>query len=274
VVNRIFERLEERLEPVVQPKPFVAGGPDTPPRVVSTPVPVIKQRTIIKYLVSLKKGEDGTITRGTHRESGAQPTSLGETLGADGPDTPPREVSTPRGHSPERVDCGGAGETYRSSTRPTGNEQPSGPSDTEGTSDDINIYRESGAQPTPLEETLGATGPNTQPRDVLTPQGHGPERFVWRVDLRDNTYKYERLMEPEGPAEHTRGKNPDTPFRTPITQDLKHIRLMTRWSDELLGGRWGLDQGSSALREDTRWRGQDDSPVSHNNVWDRVVALV
>jgi len=53
-------------------------------------------------------------------------------------------------------------------------------------------------QPTPLGETFGSAGPDTQPGDVSTPQGHGPERFDWRVDLRENTYKYERLMEPGG----------------------------------------------------------------------------
>jgi len=195
MVNRTLERHEERLAPVVQPKPFVAGGPYTQPRVVPTPVTAIKQGTIIKYLV--KKSDDGTITRGTHRESRAQPTPPGEALASDGPET--------------------------------------------------------------------------QPRDVSTPHGHGPERFDWRVDQRDNTYKYEKLLEPEGPAEHTRGKDPDMPFSTPVTQDLQHIRLLTRWSDKLLGSRWGLDKGSSALREDTRFQGQADSPVSHNNFWDRAV---
>jgi len=114
-VNRTLERLEQRLAPVVPPTPFVADGLDTQPRDISMPQghgpervdwgvaceadkwstrptvneqpnrpsatvttisdPNIKQGTIIRYLS--KKGKDGTITRGTHRESGAQPTPLG-----------------------------------------------------------------------------------------------------------------------------------------------------------------------------------------------------
>jgi len=73
--------------------------------------------------------------------------------------------------------------------------------------------RESRAQPTPLGEEAGANGLDAQPRrDVSTPQGDNPTRFDWRVDLRDNTYKYERLVEPVGSAEQARGR--DTPFRT------------------------------------------------------------
>jgi len=104
-VNRTLKRLEELLAPVVQPRKVGAEWPNTPPRVVSTSAIVIKQGTIIKYLV--KRGEDQTISRETHRESGVQSTSPGEALGSDGPDTPPRDVSTPGGHSPERVDWGG-----------------------------------------------------------------------------------------------------------------------------------------------------------------------
>jgi len=200
--------------------------------------------------------KDLTIIIRTHRESGAQPTPLGETLGADGPDT---DVSTPRGHSPERVDWGGIGKTDGSSTRSTVNEQPSGPSVTAGTSDDSAMHREPGAQPTPLEETLGATGPDTQPGDVSTPHGHGPERFDWRVDLRDNIYKYESLREPEGPAEKTRGRDAATPYGAPIDQDPKHGRPPMRWLDELLGSGWGLGMGHQTPRED----------VSHHNFWDR-----
>jgi len=89
----------------------IANGPDTQPRVVPTPVTVIKQGTIIRYLV--RKSENGT-----YREPGAQPMPLREALGYDGPDTPPRNVPTPPGHSPERVDWRGTGELYRLPTRP------------------------------------------------------------------------------------------------------------------------------------------------------------
>jgi len=51
MVNRTLERLDERLAPAVQPKPLVAAGPSTPPRVVSTPRTTNLQGTIIKYLV-------------------------------------------------------------------------------------------------------------------------------------------------------------------------------------------------------------------------------
>jgi len=118
----------------------------------------------MRYL--LKKGKDGTIIRGTHKESGAPPTPCGKTLVADGPDTQPIDVSTLRGHSPERVDWGVACEADRSSAWPTINEQPSGPSVTESTINDVDIPRESGAQITPLRDTFGTAGPNTQPGDV------------------------------------------------------------------------------------------------------------
>jgi len=139
------------------------------PTVLPTPVTGIQPGTIIKYLV--KKSEDLAISRGTHRVPRAQPTLLEQALGATGPNSQPSEVSTPRGHSPERVDWGGTGELYRSPTRPAMNEQPSGPSDLEDTSDDDDINRESGAQPTPPDETLGATGPDTPPVDALMLQG-------------------------------------------------------------------------------------------------------
>jgi len=83
---------------------------------------------------------------------------------------------------------------------------------TEGTIDDVDIHRKSGAQPTLLGVMLGATGPDTQPGNVSTPHGHGPERLYWRVDLRDNTYKYERCRDPEGRAEHARGETQIRPL--------------------------------------------------------------
>jgi len=90
-----------------------------------------------------------------------------------------------------QVDWGAASEADESSTRPTENEQPSEPSMT----DDAYRYQESRAQPTPPGETPDDKGPSTQPSEVPTPQGDHPERFDWRVDLKDNAYKYERLVE-------------------------------------------------------------------------------
>jgi len=262
VIERTLKKLDERLGPVVQPKPFAVRGPDTQPRVVPTPVTVTRQGTIIIYLV--RKSENGT-----YREPRAQQTPPREALGSDGPDTPPRNVPTPGGHSPEKVDWGGTGELYRSPTRPTMNDKPSGPSDTEDTSDDDNINRESGAQPTPPDGTFSATGPDTPPADVLTLQGPVPERFDWPVDLRDNTYNYERLVETGGSAEHAGGR--DTPFRTEPAALPPLPPISSRWSDELIGGRGALDRGRPATMEDTLYLGPADSPVSHNNVWDQAV---
>jgi len=75
---------------------------------------------------------------------------------------------------------------------------------------------------------------------------------------------------PVGPDEQT-GRR-DTPFRTTATLNLQPVRILTRWSDKPLGSGGGLDKGSQAVREDTRFRGQADSPISHNNIWDRAVA--
>jgi len=73
----------------------------------------------------------------TYRESGAQPTSPEESRQSDEPDTPPSEVATPRGESPEmvdweaglndyQVDWGGADEADTSPTWPRETKQPSG----------------------------------------------------------------------------------------------------------------------------------------------------
>jgi len=59
-------------------------------------------------------------------------------------------------------------------------------------------------------------------------------------------------MEPRGSVDHPWGTDPDAPFGAPSIQDLKHVRIPTRWSDELLGDRWGLDTGGQAPKEDTR----------------------
>jgi len=260
--NRILERLEQRLARVVSPLPH--------PRAVPTPITIAKQGTIIRYLV--RKSDS------TYRESGAQPTPQSTpprvALGPVGSETPPSEVATPRGQSPEmvdwrgaldgcQVDWGAASETDESSTRPTENEQTSDTSVT----DDADRYRESRAQPTPLGETPDANGPDAQLRGASPPHGDQPERFDWRVDLRDSTYKYDRLVEPVGPAEQRVGR--DTPFITTATLNLQPIRLLRCWSDETLGSRGGHDKESQAPRESTPWRGQTDSPVSHHNSWDR-----
>jgi len=191
-VNRILERLEGRLAPVEQPElcvetPVGARGANTNPKVVPMPVTSITQETIIKYLV--RSGNDGTSPRRTNSESGKQPKSPGETLRFDEPDTPPSDVATPRGSSPERVDwkgalsgCqvdwGAAGEADESLKRRTENQQPSGPSVT----NNADRYRESRAQPSPLEETPSIKGPDAQPSDDLAPQGDytiTDEGFDW-----------------------------------------------------------------------------------------------
>jgi len=164
-VQRTLDRLNKRLGPVGQPKPWAVDRPDTQPRVVPTPVTVNKQGTIIRYLV--RKSENGT-----YRKEGAQPMPPREAHAPDGPDTPPSEVATSRGQSPEtvdwgvalngcQVDWGAASEMEESPTRPTENEQPSNPS----APDDADSHRESRAQPTPLAETPGANGPGTKGSD-------------------------------------------------------------------------------------------------------------
>jgi len=225
----------------------------------------IEQGTIIRYLV--RKSEDGT-----YRKPGAQPppqsTPPRLALGYDGPDTPPSEVFMPRGQSPKLVDWRGALEGCQVDwgtasvadgcpTRPTENEQPSDPA----AKDNIDT------QSTHLSETPDANGPDAQPRDVPTPQRDHPERLDWRVDLADNAYKYERLVEQGGSAEQTTEGN--TSFRTTATLNLQPIKLLTRWLDELPGSGGGFDRESSATWEHTRCLGSTDSPVSHHNSWNR-----
>jgi len=138
-VTRTLERLEQRLVPVVQPMSIVAHT---------------------------------HVGSETEREQHPAPVLRPTPAVADGPGEQPSDVPNPNGHGPERVDWGVACESDRSPTPLTVNEQPSGPSVTEST-----IYREAGAQITPLGETFGAAGSDTQPGDVATPQGHGPEKF-------------------------------------------------------------------------------------------------
>jgi len=116
---------------------------------------------------------------------------------------------------------------------------------------------------------LGATEPDTLPANASTLQRPVPRRFDWQVNLRDNTYNYERLVETGGSVEHAGGRN--TSFKTTATLNLQPIRLLTRWSEELLGGRGGIDRGRPATREDTLYLGPADSPLSHNSVRDRAV---
>jgi len=316
VVKRTLKRLDESLGPVGQPKPLAARGFDTQPRVVTaTPVAVTRQGTIIKYIGYKIKSDDGTTHRGTHKSQETQPTPPREALESDGPDIPPNNVATPRGHSPERVDWGdalngckvdwgAAGEAQESLTRPTENKQPNGPSVTynadkyrksrvqptppeeeafaangrveqpSGSSATASTttmltHTESQEQPTPPGETPGADGPNAQHSNVLAPHGDYSEGFDWRVDLRDNTYKYERLGGPVGSPEQAGGR--DTPFRTTATLNLQSIRLLRRWSDEPLSNRGGFYRESPATREDRRYLGPADSPVSHTNLWEWAV---
>jgi len=199
MVNRTLERLDERLATPRQRKLPGAEGPSTSPRVVPTPGAATKHGTIIKYLVH-QYPRAADIDKGAPREPRQQPTPPGEVLGPEGPGTPPREVATPRGNSPEmvdwraalhgcQIDWGSASETEESPTRPMEDEQPSSSLVTE----DADRYRESRAQPTPLESTPDATGLDAQPRDAPTPQGDYSAKFDWRVDLKDSTYKYDRL---------------------------------------------------------------------------------
>jgi len=63
-----------------------------------------------------------------------------------------------------------------------------------------------------------------QPSDVL--QG-AAGRHNWRADLTDNTYRYDKLVEPPGPDVRDR---PATP-----TVNLQPIRALTYWIDEIHG---------------------------------------
>jgi len=45
--------------------------------------------------------------------------------------------------------------------------------------------------------------PDAQPRDDPTHQGEYLAELDWRVDLKDNMYRYNRLVQPVGHAEET-----------------------------------------------------------------------
>jgi len=48
----------------------------------------------------------------------------------------------------------------------------------------------------PREAKSNSQGPNEQPRDVTVLQRNNAAKFDWRVDLKDNHYRYDRLVEP------------------------------------------------------------------------------
>jgi len=113
----------------------------------------------------------------------------------------------------------------------------------------------------PREAKSDTQGPNEQLRDVTLLQGDNTAMFDWRVDLQDNNYKYDRLVEPVGHTEQRGGRR--TPHSTTATLNLQPIRLLRCWSDD------GIDRPSQTPRESTPWRGKTDSPVSHHNLWNR-----
>jgi len=114
-------------------------------------------------------------------------------------------------------------------------------------------------------EERGATsdtrGFNEQPSDVTLLQGDHTARFDGRVNLKDNNYKYDRLVEPVGHTEEKGGI--PTSHKTTATLNLQPIRLLQCWSDD------AIDRPSHTPRESTPWQGHTDSPVSHHNLWDR-----
>jgi len=128
-------------------------------------------------------------------------------------------------------------------------------------------HRESGVQPTPLGEATGTLGPDEWPSNVTLLQGDHTARFDWRVDLRNNTYIYNRLVEPVGPTDQRVGS--EMAVKTTAFLNLQPIRLLRCWLDETIGSGGGHDRRSHAPREGTPWQGQTDSPVSHPNLWDR-----
>jgi len=113
----------------------------------------------------------------------------------------------------------------------------------------------------PRGATSDTRGPNEQPSDVTLLQGDNTARFDWRVDLKDNNYKYDRLVEPMGHTQERGGGR--TSHKTTATLNLQLIRLLRCWSDDT------IDRPSHTPRESTPWRGQTDSPVLHHNLWDK-----
>jgi len=225
---------------------------------VPTPPTPSNQRTIIQYLV--KKSDIGTFKE-------VQPTSPGEFRWPEEPDTPTTgtptsEFATPGGQSPETVEGGSVDEA---DTEPTWSREAT--SDIlarintykyvrivdleEPASDDLTERQDEGGSTnkhyTVLSERSSDTqGLNEQPRDVTVGQ-EDTARFDWRVDLKDNSYKYDSLVEPCLVESE----------RQAATRDLRC------WSDD--------DRAAPGQtpRESTPWRGRIDCPVSHHNLWDR-----
>jgi len=101
----------------------------------------------------------------------------------------------------------------------------------------------------PLESTPDDHRPNKQPGDTLK----GAEgRYNWRADLANNTYRYDKLVEPRG----LEGREKPTT----ITGNLQPIRALTHWINEIHG------RGGDAARG----RPLADSPISNHNSWERV----
>jgi len=207
-----------------------------------------------------------------------QPTSPGEFRRPEGLDTPttgtpPSEFVTPGGQGLETVDGISADEA---DTGPTWSK--------EATSDilsRINTYKfvrladleehertdmtecqgegrgtnEPDPSSTGLSEAkLNTQLPNEQPRDVTSLQGESPVKFDWRVDLKDNSYRYDSLVEPVGHTEQ-QGR------RHTATQNLRC------WSDVGIDKtRPDQSRPDQTPRESTPWRGITDSPVSHHNL--------
>jgi len=157
-----------------------------------TPTKTAKQKTVIRYIV--RKDEDSA-----HREAGAQPTAQstphGEAPDSDGSDTPFSEAATLCGQSPETVNGEGtsqscpndgrsASEADEARTLPTEIEQSGGSSISYDSADNTDRPREERAQPTVPDQTSNRTGMSTCQREHEV-------MYNWRVDLTDNTYKYD-----------------------------------------------------------------------------------
>jgi len=91
--------------------------------------------------------------------------------------------------------------------------------------------------------------------------------YNWRADPTDNTYKYDRIIEPPGPTDRTERR--DTPFKTTATLNQQPIRTLTYWVDEIQGSGGDVDTRKQAARDTTRLRRQADSRISHHNRWDQ-----
>jgi len=225
------------------------------PIAVPTPVPPSGQKTIPQYFV--KKGALIGPKEG-------EPTSPGEFRWPEEyhftiTDTPPGEFATPEGSSPETVSKCSEDEA---DTEPTGPREA-----TSDISARINTYkyvrigdlerlelnerhekrRELSATACTVwdEGNCDTQGLRAQFRDVALPEEDCMVKYDWRVDLKDSSYRYDRLVEPVGHTGQHEG------------QTLTMVRMDLR--------RWSEDQP----RANTSGGERADSPVSHNNLWDR-----